>query len=66
MMYDVKCTHCISLLMNYKRLKDAYFFMAHGEAYIQVKNDVDKALIEKIEYHMGNAYWYYNRLLETC
>lgn len=52
--------------MNYKRLKDAYFFMSHGEAYIQVNSDVDKALIEKIEYHMGNAYWYYNRLLETC
>lgn len=31
MTYDVKCTNCISLLKNYSKLKDSYFFMQGGE-----------------------------------
>lgn len=64
MIYDVKCTHCISLLKNWSKLKDNYFFMQDGEMYVEVNDNIDKELIEKIEYHQSNTYWYYNRLQE--
>lgn len=64
MTYDVKCTNCVSLLKNYSRLKDAYFFMQKGEMYVAVYDEIDKVLIELIEYHQGNTFRYYNMLLE--
>lgn len=64
MIYDVKCTNCLSLLKNHNRLKNSNFFMSNGEMYVLVNDETDKDLIEKIEYHQSNTFWYYKRLLE--
>lgn len=64
MKYYVKCTNCISLLKNHSKLKDSDFFTQGEEMYIEVNDEIDKALIELIEYHQSNTLWYYNRLLE--
>lgn len=64
MNYKVKCTHCISLLKNIKALENAEYTMHDGECYIDVNDDSDKFLIERIEFHQNNTYWYYQRLSE--
>lgn len=64
MIYEVKCTHCLSLLKNLKKYASANYLMTGGECYIEVNDPIDKELIEKIEYHQSNTYWYYNRLTE--
>lgn len=66
MTHYVKCTNCISLLKNYTKLTNACYYMQGGEMYIEVDDDDTKSLIEKIEYHQSNTFWYYNRLIERA
>lgn len=63
MSYEVKCTHCISLLKNLKKYANAKYTMHQGEAYIEIDDISERIYIEDIEMYQAATFKYYNRLI---
>lgn len=62
MKYRVKCTHCISLLMNLKKYANAHYEMHSNDCYIEIDNLSERINIEDLEMYMTAAFKYYERL----
>lgn len=63
MTYEVKCTHCLSLLKNLKKYANAKYTMHLGEVYIEIDDINERIYIEDIEMYQAATYKYYNRLI---
>lgn len=63
MNYEVKCTHCLSLLKNLKKYANAKYTMHQGEVYIEIDDISERIYIEDIEMYQVATYKYYNRLI---
>lgn len=64
MSYLRNCTHCISLLKNCKKTKDAKFSVVDGIVLIEVEKKSIANIIEQLENHQLASFTLYNILLE--
>lgn len=62
MMYPVKVTHSISLLLNLKAYKFAHYYKNCGEWYVDAHNEMESRIIATLEYYQEGTSQAYNEL----
>lgn len=63
MSYEVRCTHCVSLLKNCKAFEKSHYYSLNNEMYIEVEDFVYSEIISAIQAHQEETYKLYNNLL---
>lgn len=64
MKYPVRCTHCLTQLINLKKYANAHYHFEGTDCYIEIDDIAERLLIEDIEMYMKAAYKYLRKLTE--
>lgn len=64
MNYPVKCTHCMSLLLNLKKYRFANYYKNCGQWYIDVQDETELTYISQLEWYQEGSFRMYNELVK--
>lgn len=62
MNYPVKCTHCMSLLLNLKKYRFANYYKNSGQWYIDVQDERERDVIASLEWYQEGTFEKYRDL----
>lgn len=62
MNYPVRCTHCMSLLLNLKKYAFAYYYQNCGQWYIDVQDERERDVIASLEWYQEGTFEKYRDL----
>lgn len=62
MIYKVKCTHCMSLLLNLKKYRFAHFYTHNEQWYLEVQDEKERDVIASLEWYQEGTFDEYRYL----